>query len=75
MYQYLSTALHIDRDDEHFGERRIERELDHLPAERSEASCIVQCSQHPQLEHGVEDIVLQKDGEGEKEEVREGRRE
>ena len=75
LYQYLCTALHIDRGDEHLGERRVERELNHLSPLGSEAARVVQSSQHPQLEHGVQDVVLEGGREGREEGERGGRRE
>ena len=65
-YQDLRTALHVHRDNEHLGEGGVEGELDHLAPERGETSRIVQSPQHPQLEHGVEDVVLRGGGGGEK---------
>ena len=73
LYQYLCTALHVDRGDEHLGERRVEGELYHLSPLRSEAARVVKSSQHPQLEHGVEDVVLEGGREG-REEGEEGER-
>ena len=73
LYQYLCTALHIDRGDEHLGERRVERELNHLSPLGSEAARVVQSSQHPQLEHGVQDVVLEGGREGREGGGREGR--
>ena len=70
-YQDLRTALHVHRDNEHLGEGWVEGELDHLAPERGETSRVVQSPQHPQLEHGVEDVVLSGGG-GEEEERGEG---
>jgi len=57
-YHNLCGAAEFFADDDHLGERRIKRKLDHATAHRCEFSSVVQGSEGPQLVHRVENVVL-----------------
>ena len=52
------SAPKLLRDDEHLAQRRVEWKLYHLSAKLGEAPSVVKSSQHPQLIHGVQNVVL-----------------
>ena len=56
----VGAAFHVHRGDQHFGKGRIERELDHLAAERRQRPRVLQRPQGPQLEHGIQHVLLRR---------------
>lgn len=58
-YQWFVATVHIHSYDYHLGQGGVQGELYHLTSQGSEASCIVQRAQNPQLIHGIQNVVLQ----------------
>ena len=63
-YQHISAASQDDGDDEHLREGRVQRKLHHVASQWCQWPGVVQRSQHPQLVHGVHDVVLQHSQHG-----------
>mmetsp|Transcript_4277 Transcript_4277/g.7890 ORF Transcript_4277/g.7890 Transcript_4277/m.7890 type:complete len:484 (+) Transcript_4277:523-1974(+) len=54
----LLRALQLLRVDEHLRQCGVERKLHHLPAQLGQCPGVVERPQHPELVHGVQDVVL-----------------
>mmetsp|Transcript_9676 Transcript_9676/g.33379 ORF Transcript_9676/g.33379 Transcript_9676/m.33379 type:complete len:270 (+) Transcript_9676:1137-1946(+) len=56
----LARATQLVPHEEHLGERRVKRELYHLPSQLCEIPGVVKGAKNPQLEHGLEQVVLRR---------------
>ena len=56
--QHLGRARQGLGEEEHLRERRVERELGHLPAQLGQPPPIIERPEHPELVHAVQNVLL-----------------